>query len=168
MDFVGSTETHMYTEILDKMNIPGFHRLHTKNQQKNEKSNKAPKGIAVFVKENIKDMFKLEKMNNDDVIWVKMKKEISGENKDIFIGTCYLNPSQAKGTDKKISRLAEDIITLQERGEVIIIGDLNARTGIMENTITPDKLDEKFDLCFSNPRPKRNSHDIEKIKEVLI
>ena len=46
MDFVGLTETHMHTEILDKMNIPGFHRLHTKNQQTNAKSNKAPKGIV--------------------------------------------------------------------------------------------------------------------------
>ena len=121
MDFIGLTETHMHTEILDKMNIPGFYRFHTKNQQKNEKSNKAPKGIAVFVKESIKDMFKLEKMNNDDVIWVKMKKEISGQNKDIFIGTCYLNPSQAKGTDQKISRLAEDIITLQDRSEIQVL-----------------------------------------------
>ena len=101
-------------------------------------------------------------MNNDDAIWVKMKKEISGESKDIFIGTCYLNPSQAKGTDKKVSRLAEDIITLQDKGEVIIIGDLNARTGNLDDTITPDKSDEKFDLCFSNPPPKRNSRDIEK------
>ena len=35
-------------------------------------------------------MFELEKMNNDDTIWVKMKKEISGESKDIFIGTRIL------------------------------------------------------------------------------
>ena len=34
MDFIGLTETHMHTEILDKMNIPGFHCVHTKNQQK--------------------------------------------------------------------------------------------------------------------------------------
>ena len=37
MDFIGITETHMHAEVLDKMNIPGFHRIHTKNQLKNKK-----------------------------------------------------------------------------------------------------------------------------------
>ena len=59
IDFIGFTETHIHTEVLDKMNLPGFHRIHTKNQPKNEKSNKASKGIAVFVKEGIKDYFTL-------------------------------------------------------------------------------------------------------------
>ena len=50
IDFVGLTETHMHTEILDKMNIPGFHRVHAINQVKNKKSNTASKGVAVFVR----------------------------------------------------------------------------------------------------------------------
>ena len=160
MDFIGIRETHMHTEVLDKMSIPGFHRLETKNQIKNEKSNKAPKGIAVFVKETLKDMFKVEKLNKDDAIWVKIKKEKSGESKDIFVGTVYLNPSsKSSGADQKISKLADNIISLKEKGEVIIIGDLNARTGDLEDTMNPDKSDEMFDLSFPNPPPKRNSRD---------
>ena len=141
-DFIGITETHMHAEVLDKMNIPGFHRFKPKFQLKNKKSNTAPKGIAVFVKHDIKDNFSLVEMNNDDAIWVKLLKEKSGESKDIFIGTCYLNPSNSRLTDQKISKLSEDIISLQKKGEVIIIGDLNARTSNLEDTITPDKSDE--------------------------
>ena len=161
VDFIGLTETHMYAEVLDKMNIPGFHRLHTKNQPKNKKSNTASKGIAVFVRENIKGMFKLVQMGNDDAIWVKMIKEKSGESKDIFIGTCYLNPSRCHSTDQKISKLSEDIVCLQGEGEVIINGDFNARTGGLEDTISPDKSDILFDISFATPPPKRNSRDIE-------
>ena len=161
VDFIGITETHMHTEILDKMNIPGFHRVHTQNQLKNKKSNTASKGIAVFVRETMKDIFTLVKMGNDDAIWVKMKKERSGESRDIFIGTCYLNPSTSQKTDQKMSRLSEDIISLRDRGEVVIIGDLNARTGKLEDTISPDKSDELFDISFSPPPLKRNSRDNE-------
>ena len=143
------------------MNIPGFHRFKPKNQLKNEKSNKAPKGIAVFVKEDIKDYFSLVNMDNEDAIWVKMKKEKSGEKRDIFIGTCYLNPSKSKKTDQKISNLSEDVISLQEKGEVIIIGDLNARTGNLVDTISSDKSDELFELSFDPPPPPRNSRDNE-------
>ena len=42
MDFVGITETHVHTEVLDKLNIPGFTRLHFINESKNAKSNTAP------------------------------------------------------------------------------------------------------------------------------
>ena len=160
LDFIALTETHMHVEEMGKMNIPGFHLLDYKNQSMNMKSNTAPKGIAVFVRETIQDMFSLEKsMINDDVIWVKLKKEKSGESKDIFIGTCYLNPSKSQKTDQKISRLSEDVISLHEKGEVIIIGDLNARTGKLDDTINPDKSDIEFDISIPTPPPNRNSRD---------
>ena len=44
MDFVGLIETHMHTEILDKMNIPGFHGLDTKNKQKMRNLTRPRKG----------------------------------------------------------------------------------------------------------------------------
>ena len=160
MDFIAITETHIHTEVMGKINIPDFHLLGYKNQSKNTKSNTASKGIAVFVRETIKDMFSLEKsVNNDDAIWVKLKKERSGESKDIFIGTCYLNPSKSQKTDQKISKLSEDVISLQEKGEVIILGDLNARTGKLEDTISPDKSDFKFDISIPTPPSNRNSRD---------
>ena len=120
IDFIGLTETHIHQETIDKMNIPGFHRLKMKNQPKNKKSNTAPKGIAVFVKEEIKDIFRIEPTDNEDAIWVKLRKECTGRNKDIYIGTCYLNPSNAKERDSRISKLTEDVISLLKKGDIMI------------------------------------------------
>ena len=159
MDFIGLTETHMHAEVLDKMNIPGYSRLHFINESKNKKSNTAPRGIAVFVKENLSELFQLVKTENKDVIWVRMRKEKTGEDKDVYIGTSYLNPSRAADTDKKITKLTEDIIYFQKKGDVMIVGDLNAKTGILDDTISPDKSDELFDLLLDEPPPKRNSED---------
>ena len=41
----------------------------------------------------------------------------------------------------------------------MIQGDLNAKTGILEDTISPDKSDELFKLSFNQPPPMRNSQD---------
>ena len=158
-DFVGVTETHSHTEVLDKLNIPGFHRLDVKNQPKNRKSNTAPKGIGVFVKESIKNLFTLVPIVNEDAIWVKLKRELSGEERDIYIGTCYLNPSKGKESERKIAKLTENIISLQRKGEVMINGDLNAKTGTLDDTISPDKSDEVFDITVGQPPQKRNSQD---------
>ncbi len=159
VDFIGLTETHMHTEALDKMNIPGYSRLHFINEIKNAKSNTAPRGIAVFAKENISEFFQLVKTENKDVIWVRMRKEKTGEDKDVYIGTCCLNPSKAAQTDKKIIKLTGEMIYFQKKGDVMIMGDLNAKTGILDDTIAPDKSDELFDLLLDEPPPKRNSQD---------
>ncbi len=159
IDFIGVTETHMHSEIIDRMNVPGFYRLDHRNQEKNKKSNTASKGVAVFVKEGIKNLFTPIKMGNDDAIWVKMKKEISGECRDIFIGVFYLSPSRNQRMDQRISKLSENVIDLQKKGEVILMGDFNARTGNLGDTVSPDKYDEFFELELSQPPLKRNSRD---------
>ena len=41
----------------------------------------------------------------------------------------------------------------------MINGDVNAKTGNLDDTITPDKFDEEFDLKLNKPPPKRNSRD---------
>ena len=159
IDFIGITETHVHEEVLDKMNIPGYDRLHFINEKKNAKSNTAPRGIAVFAKENISELFKLVKTENKDVIWVRMKKEKTGEDRDVYIGTCYLNPSAGVDSDRKIAKLTEDIIYFQNKGDVMVVGDFNAKTGNLDDTISPDKTDELFDLVLDEPPPKRNSED---------
>ena len=159
IDFVGLTETHMHTEVLEKMNIPGFIRLHFLNEKKNTKSNNAPGGVAVFVKEDLENFFELVKTDNKDVIWVRMKREKTGEDKDVYIVTCYLNPSKSAAADRKTTKLAEEIIYFQQKGEIFILGDLNAKTGNIDDGITPDKTDELFDLVLDDPPPKRNSED---------
>ena len=84
-DFVGLTETHIHNEIIEKLSIPGYHRLCFKNKKKNLKSNTAPGGIAVFIKDHLFKLFSVIELGNEDVIWVKLKKELIGEDRDIYI-----------------------------------------------------------------------------------
>ena len=68
------TETHIHSENLEHLNIVGFRLLGYKNSKKNLKSNTAPGGIAIFVKENVFMLFTIKKTENEDIIWTKLKK----------------------------------------------------------------------------------------------
>ena len=57
IDFVALTETHIHSEILEDLQIPGFQLLAFKNRVKNKKSGLAPGGIAVFVREHLAKLF---------------------------------------------------------------------------------------------------------------
>ena len=76
VDVMCITETHMHSEKLEQLNIVGFQLLGYRNCKKNLKSNTAPGGIAIFVKENIFKLFTIKKTDNENVIWTKLKKEL--------------------------------------------------------------------------------------------
>ena len=160
VDFIGIGETHIHEETLGYLNVAGYKRIGYNNRKKNLKSNTASGGIAIFVKENIAYLFSPMKTEHEDTIWVKIKKEYTGMGKDILIGTCYLSPEQGNKHTEACNKLIDDILSFQETGHIIINGDLNAKTGNCNDTITPDKFDETF--CISNIElpPKRNSQDI--------
>ena len=58
-----------------------------------------------------------------------------------------------------MSNLTENILLLKSKGCIIINGDLNARTGCLPDTISPDKYDEEFNICLNDNSLKRNSQD---------
>ena len=98
-------------------------------------------------------------MKNENDVWMKIKKEITGEKKDIYIVTVYLSPYKSKNENvNKISNLFEEILVFKGKGEVIIQGDFNARTNIDDDIIKPDKFDDILILPELNI-PCRNSED---------
>ena len=147
--FIGITETHIHDEILEQLSIPGYKRIGFKNQKKNFKSNTAPGGIAVFVKEHLSKLFSSVNINDEDTIWVKIKKEESGVGDDVFIGTTYISPS--KSSADKIAKLMESVSSLAAKGHILINGDFNARTGNLSDIISQDKFDSEFGIEFHEP-----------------
>ena len=71
-------------------------------------------------------LFQEIKCDNQDAIWIKMKKESTGEENDIFIGTYYISPSKSSENSEKIAKLHEDVMQFQQKGEVILSDDFNA------------------------------------------
>ena len=89
--------------------------------------------------------------------------DIFDKKRDIYIGTVYLKPYKNNNDNsKKILELFDEIFSFQEKGEVIVQGDFNARTNVDGDTITIDKYDDSFMIPTENlPQniQSRNSED---------
>ena len=159
-DVIGLAETHIHSSILEDLSIPGYILLDYINRERNPKSNTAPGGIAFFCKENISKQFISIKRENPDVLWVKIKKDFVGLNKDIYIGTVYLSPSGNKESIlEKYHSLTEDISYFQGKGYIILQGDFNAHTKNNVDFIEYDDVVECMGPEDHFPIPPRNSED---------
>ena len=96
-DILGLGELHAEGTV----NIPGFINIKQKNRKKEFKGPKIAGGIAVFVREEVKDLVQVLENENEDSIWIKIKKEKFGGKNDIHIGTYYVSP---EGNSKRNSR----------------------------------------------------------------
>ena len=129
---------------------------------------KGPKisgGLAVFVRNELSHLVKLVNNNNENSIWIKIKKEESGEKEDIYIGTVYLSPSTLN--DKRISLdlFFDEVNEFRTKGQIYIQGDLNAHTNILPDFMEKDKTDELFGIENWEKTLYRNSEDTKSTNE---
>ena len=158
-DIIGLAETHIHEEILNKLSIPGFIRIHYLMRKANSKS-KGSGGVAVFCKPHISKYVTPVRNNNQDAAWVKIDKSLCG--RDIYLGTLYLSPTGTKEhISKQFSDLASDIAKFQQKGEVIIQGDLNARTGREKDFVNLHNVEgyKEYDEEEESGIGQRNSED---------
>ena len=79
------------------------------------------------------------------------QKRYFRQKRDIYIGTVYLKPYKNNNDNsKKNLDLFEEIFSFQEKGEVIVQGDFNARTNVDDDTIAVDKYDDTFMIPTEN------------------
>ena len=78
-DILGISELHTN----DKPSIKGFKLIKNKIRKKIHKGPKLSGGVAVFVKKELAHMVKYVNNNNEDSIWVKLPREVTGEQNDI-------------------------------------------------------------------------------------
>ncbi len=105
-DIVSLVETHN-SSIDDKLSIPGFQRVKVKNGPSN--SRKPSGGLAYFAKSRILKYIVPINNDNQDVIWIKLKKDAFDKKRDIYIGTVYLTPYRNNNdSSKKILDLFEE------------------------------------------------------------
>ena len=77
-----------------ELSLPGFISIKQKIRKKFHRGPKIGGGIGIFVKEEFKHLIQLIPNENQDSIWVKMKKELCGEKEDMFLGSFYVSPGK--------------------------------------------------------------------------
>ena len=163
-DILGLSETHIYDEILDKLDIPGFSRVGYKNRKKIKNINKTSGGLAIFAKDSIAKKLELFKTSNNDVIWIKLDKKHHELSNDVYIGSVYVSgENNTKSINDKIKNLSDDIeLIKKKKGDIIFQGDFDARTSNTNDFVDYDKHDvtSEVDIIEHPDLPPRSSADL--------
>ena len=117
-DILGLAELHANEEVC----VPGFNLIKQKIREKKFKGPKIAGGLAIFVKAEIEHLVQVIPNNNENSIWIKLGKSISGEMEDIYIGTYYVSPPNSKVEKKNpmsgdfFTEFNEEIAIFKKKG----------------------------------------------------
>ena len=163
-DILCLVETHenKYSDL----SIVGFHKLDSVKRDKVKF--KSSGGMAVYVKDHIKKVVSPIKNIHDhtDTLWFKIKKDFTTNRRDIFVGNVYFSPEvyEKKYNKDYFSLLEKEIAHFRTKGEVLVQGDFNARTGDLQDLVEHSKFfEDDNDITSvntnSNFKYRRNSED---------
>ena len=129
-DFIGLVETHADSNT--DIALKGYY-VFRKDRPKNKRAWKASGGIAVLIKESLRTACKFDPISDSDIVWVRVTKDITKLNSDLYLAFVYLPPCNStygKANGKEIlQKLEKHIDFFSCKGKVIICGDFNARVG---------------------------------------
>ncbi len=107
-------------------------------KQPNVKNGRDSGGNIVWFKEHLWQYIQPVKKGTTH-IWIKLKKEILCLDEDLYLCASYIPPRESPYYNEDIfSTLQSEIIYFQSLGPVLLMGDLNARTGREADYISSD------------------------------
>ncbi|MEW8545015.1 MAG: endonuclease/exonuclease/phosphatase family protein, partial [Candidatus Thiodiazotropha sp.] len=112
------------------------------------KRNRGHGGICLFIRNELLDGITILEQNSDGFLWIKLDKQFFSLQSDICICFSYIPPKDSKYfkmfTVDPFETLEIGVRRYSEVGEIVIMGDLNARTGALNDFSTDSSLFDKY------------------------
>lgn len=150
IDFMFLTETWNNKNI----DIPGFETINSISvEPKSKTACRQSGGISLIFKSKFKNYVTIVK-NRKNFLWSKISKEILNDDKDLYICGTYIPPEKSNYFDEEIfEELENDIISFSSRGNIITLGDFNARTNKLEDFVSSEGSNLILDTSENSLRP---------------
>ena len=156
-DFIFLTETWS----VNTNSIPGFKAISTCTARpKSNSTCRISGGISLLLKTKFQSMVTVEKLTKN-FLWCRIDKSISNSQKDLFLCGVYIPPIKSTYFDQEIfENLEADILHYSQKGNVMLLGDFNARTSKLEDFISHEGNTFINDITENSFIPvKRNNFD---------
>jgi len=133
--------------------FPGF-SLFSSCRSRKKKAKRNSGGVATFFRSSFKKGIHKLDSSSPDTIWCKLDKYFFGLTNDIYLCNVYIPPETFPKSSEidPFDTLSNDICKFSNLGDIVIVGDLNARTGSITETyfntdssdmLTADVMDVK-------------------------
>ena len=122
---------------------------------------RASGGVLVFYKNNLHRGINVYKSNFAGAIWLKLNKYFFSLNEDLYIACIYIAPYNSSSTENDADSdvfqiLLDEIACYNTLGNIMLIGDMNSRTGQMKESLFSNSA--AIDMFDINQNDK--NHDI--------
>lgn len=141
MEILGDHNIICLQETRRPIEIPNFT---TFNSLRSETNLRIGGGVSISVHESLRKGVKEIRLRSyTDCISIKLDKNYFNMPKDIYITCCYVSPSSStyrlKLTENPWDHVNAHITKLATKGDHLLCGDFNARTGKLQDQIEPTK-----------------------------
>ncbi|CAG2188723.1 unnamed protein product [Mytilus edulis] len=125
----------------EEFKVKGFNLI-SKCRKKKKGSRRYSGGIIIYIrKEYMKGISYLKDASlSENRLWLKVDKYFFGLSDDIYICASYIPPVSSTHFENDFIMLDHELSTLSNRGKILVIGDLNSRTGELPDYIKNDSL----------------------------
>ena len=145
----------------------------SKTRQKAVNAKKNSGGISVLLRPNIRKGVTYIDTNNDYCIWMKFDRTYFGLDKDIFLCACYIPPEgsniykQYQAKFNRFNIIEDETMKYKQKGNVLLMGDLNARSGVLDDFVDKDN-DDRLEIYSKCSHYQNNLINMCKILQMRI
>ena len=162
-DIFGVCETWLKEN--DDIHLPGY-KFYPQNRKKEAGPSKG--GIGFFINNNIKKHVKIRyDLSSENFLICRILKKILGFNDDTYVAIVYIPPelsSREKRLKKDHFKHLIEITSKINSNNIILVGDFNARTAGLDDTLKKDKHDILVPDFYTRIESKRSNQDLTRNK----
>lgn len=161
LDFFSLLET--WSSETSEVDLPNYQHF-SSLRKKQRKARRNSGGIIFYFKNELAKFIKRESSTSEDILWIRISKELFGLSRDIFIGNVYISPMYSsihkRAEESIFDVLEQDIARFASRGYVILGGDFNSRIGSLKDFAAEAPIDSDLEpQKLSNLDIPRNFSD---------
>ena len=112
---------------------------------------------------------------NKNILWIKLDKSFFELDKDLYLGTVYISPNTSQVINQELlDDIESEIVNFTLKGDVILQGDFNARTGSMQEFAVHDddnqflEIPEDYEIDTENYRYSQDENTTNSRGRILI
>lgn len=156
-DFIFLTETWSNTVV----DIPGFEAVSSCTAaRKSNKGSRLSGGITLIFKDKFKNQVTIVKQSKN-FLWCKISKNNLNSDLDLYFCGVYIPPENSTYFENEIfDELEDDLVSFSNKGNVMLLGDFNARTSKQEDFVSKEGSNLINDMSENSLHPQiRQSFD---------
>ena len=115
-------------------------------------------GLGVFIKHTVADGVTCVKNTEDILVWLKLERSFFSLATDLYVGNVYVVPETSVYLCHDVFNvLRDDISSFQNRADILVCGDYNARTNTLKDYIDEFHYGNNGDLPVTSHTDMRRS-----------